>query len=318
MPSLIIKFDFQRQEGKNKIILIIMPFVPLWQKLKTMVPWHRVLEVEFYVFFSLISLGNPVPTYLRASCPTPNLYSPSSTYQHNLDHLLSSLYRNATYGIGFYNTSYGSYPDTVYGSFMCRGDVTSDVCLDCVETAALEIRLRCPEEKDATTWYDECQLRYSSRSFFSIVDEGMFSFCNEEDIFTSDQFNKVLSEIMTSLVSHVAFDPSRHMFGTKQANISTDQTLYCLAQCTQDLSGRSCSGCLTDSLAYLPTFCGGKKGGRILQASCNVRYELYPFYRMPAVTTTLSPIPHLKNNTSDEGKLFDYRFAKLLKHGWSN
>ena len=122
---------------------------------------------------------------------------------------------------------------------------------------------------------------------------------------SSDQFNKVLTETMTSLVSQVAFDHSRQMFGTKQANFSTDQTLYCLAQCTLDLSGRNCSSCLADSLAYLPTFCGGKKGGRVLQAGCNIRYELFPFYRIPAVTTTLSPFPHLKNSTNHEGKLFD-------------
>lgn len=172
---------------------------------------------------------------------------------------------------------------------MCRGDVTVDVCLDCLEIAAREIRLRCPKQKGVITWYDECQLRYSNRSFFSIVDERMFSFYNGEYILNSDQFNKVLNEIMISLVSLVAFDPSRHMFGTKEANISTDQTLYCLAQCTLDLSGISCSSYLADYVAYLPTCCGGKKGGRVLQASCNVIYELYHFYTMPDVTTTPSP-----------------------------
>ena len=95
----------------------------------------------------------------------------------------------------------------------------------------------------------------------------MFSFYNGEYILNSDLFNKVLNEIMISLASLVAFDPSRHMFGTKEANISTYQTLYCLAQCTLDLSGRSCSSCLADSVAYLHTCCGGKKGGRVLQAS---------------------------------------------------
>ena len=95
----------------------------------------------------------------------------------------------------------------------------------------------------------------------------MFSFYNGEYILNSDQFNKVLNEIMICLVSLVAFDPSRHMFGTKEANINTDQTLYCLAQCTLDLSSRSCSSCLLDSMAYLHTCCGGKKRGRVLQAS---------------------------------------------------
>ena len=55
----------------------------------------------------------------------------------------------------------------------------------------------------------------------------MFSFYNGEYILNSDLFNKVLNEIMISLASLVAFDPSRHMFGTKEGNINTDQTLYC-------------------------------------------------------------------------------------------
>ncbi|KAL6330430.1 hypothetical protein AAG906_040360 [Vitis piasezkii] len=248
-------------------------------------------------------VGSAFPTYLKAVCPTTDLYSPNSTYQGNLQHLLSSLYSKAKYGTGFFNTSCGSFPDTVYGSFLCRGDVSADVCLDCVETASREIIIRCPNQKGAITWYDECQLHYSSQSFFSVdADHPVFSLHNENNISNPDQFSRVLNEAMTSLVSQVAFDPSRHMFATKEVNITAYQTLYVLGQCTLDLSGSICYSCLLNSVAYLPTCCDGKIGGRVLRASCNVRYELYLFYTRSAIAPTPSAIPHPTVRTTDEGK----------------
>jgi len=50
----------------------------------------------------------------------------------------------------------------------------------------------------------------------------------------------------------------------------TESTALNDEQCTQDLSSDDCVGCLTDI------------NGRILYPSCNIRFQLFPFYRAHA------------------------------------
>ncbi|GLT30967.1 hypothetical protein SLA2020_057370 [Shorea laevis] len=72
-------------------------------------------------------------------------------------------------------------------------------------------------------------------------------------------------------------------FAKKEAKISAFQTLYSLVQWTPDLSTFDCNRCLQGAIASLPNCCSGKVGGRILKPSCNIRYEVYPFYIESAI-----------------------------------
>ncbi|KAH1191413.1 Cysteine-rich receptor-like protein kinase 25 [Glycine max] len=86
----------------------------------------------------------------------------------------SSLSSNAATNNVFYNsTVMGTNPsDTVYGLFMCRGDVPFQLCGQCVINAMhkLSSDLQCSLSKQVVIWYDECMVRYSNCSFFSSVD----------------------------------------------------------------------------------------------------------------------------------------------------
>ncbi|XP_016711093.1 putative cysteine-rich receptor-like protein kinase 9 [Gossypium hirsutum] len=97
------------------------------------------------------------PTYLYHDCPNTTTFSINSTYQANRGTVLSSLSSNSTRGDGFYNTTAGSIPDTVYSLFLCRGDL----CQACVTFATTDISQRCPNQTRAVVWFDECLLRYS-------------------------------------------------------------------------------------------------------------------------------------------------------------
>ncbi|OIT35706.1 cysteine-rich receptor-like protein kinase 10 [Nicotiana attenuata] len=79
-------------------------------------------------------------------------------------------------------------------------------------------------------------------------------------------------------------------FATKEANFSSPEKLYTLAQCTPDLSDSSCDRCLSTAIGNLPRH--GSRGGRVLLPSCNVRYELYSFYNVTAVA--LPPPPPVR------------------------
>jgi len=80
-------------------------------------------------------------------------------------------------------------------------------------------------------------------------------------------------------MNKTADDAVGKMFATRKANISGFHRLYCLALCTLDLSTSVCRRCLSGVIGDLPWSCQGKQGGRVLYPSCNVRYDLYPFYR---------------------------------------
>ncbi|KAM4101943.1 hypothetical protein ACB094_05G184300 [Castanea mollissima] len=244
---------------------------------------------------SLISLtahaADPIPLYTVCENTT---FSPNSIYQSNLKSLLSSFSSNAN--LEFYATTKG--PNTsapVYGLSNCRGDVTSQVCRECVQAAVKELTNKCSRQKVAVTWYDECILRYSNWSFLTTVDERpRFGLLNTQNVTDQDKFNQLVNTSMIALLTDLAREISNvstgaKKFGTRQVNISAFQTLYNLLQCTPDLSGADCYNCLLDAIKLVPWCCGGKQGGRIVFPSCNIRYELYPFYRMAATAPLPSP-----------------------------
>ncbi|XP_075666625.1 cysteine-rich receptor-like protein kinase 10 [Castanea sativa] len=250
------------------------------------------------LFFSILSLSflsltthAADPVHLMDVCAN-NTFSANSIYQTNLKSLLSSLDSNTTRNIEFFNTTTGqNTSDPVYGLFNCRGDVTPQLCRDCVNAAVKVLTSKCSREKVALTYYDECIVRYSNRSFFSTVDEKpRLGLLNTQNVTDQDKFNRLLNTSMLELATETSdFPTGSKKFGTKQVNISAFQTLYNLAQCTPDLSSTDCKTCLQDAVKLLPWCCSGKQGGRIVFPSCNVRYELYPFYTLAATAPTPSP-----------------------------
>ncbi|XP_065617512.1 cysteine-rich receptor-like protein kinase 10 [Quercus suber] len=252
------------------------------------------LPILFFSILSFLSLTSHAadPVHLKTVCGN-STFSSNSLYQTNIKSLLSSISSNTTQNLEFYNATIGqNTSNPVYGLFNCRGDVTSQVCRDCVVAAVKEITNTCSEEKVAITWYDECILRYSNRSFFSQVDEKpMFRLYNTQNVTDQAKFNQLLNSSMIELANKTTSDvpTAAKNYGTSQVNISAFQTLYNLVQCTPDLSSANCSSCLLDALKLLPWCCSGKQGGRVVFPSCSFRYELYPFYRMAATAPTPSP-----------------------------
>ncbi|KAK7826197.1 cysteine-rich receptor-like protein kinase 25 [Quercus suber] len=248
-------------------------------------PSITLLFISILSFLSLTTHAT-APIHLNEVCANTT-FSSNSIYQSNLNSLLSSLSSSATHNLEFYNTTSGqNTSNPVYGLFLCRGDVTPQLCQECVAAAVKEITKNCSREKVAVIWYDECMLRYSNRSFFSTVDEKpKFALLNKQNITEQERANKLLAKSMNETAAQASNAPiGSKKFGTKQVNISAFQTLYNLVQCTADLSRNDCSTCLQAAINLLSWCCSGKQGGRVIFPSCNVRYELYPFYRMENAT----------------------------------
>ena len=243
-------------------------------------------------FLSLIC--EAAPQYRYHFCSNETTFKPNSNYQSNLNHLLSSLTSNATRQSGYYTATAGQSPDTtVYGLFLCRGDVSTDSCQTCVATATKEIvEQYCPVGKVAVIWYDECMLRYSNQSFFSTMDEApSISLYNIQNITEPGRFTELLATAMNDIASRAPNAPSgAKKFATKEAKFTDLLTLYTLVQCIPVLSTSDCNRCLRIVIGTLPSCCNGKQGANVLNPSCNVRYEVYPFYQVQAVPPPPTPV----------------------------
>ncbi|KAK9215429.1 hypothetical protein WN944_007434 [Citrus x changshan-huyou] len=251
------------------------------------------------VFLSVLSFLISLP---RAYFPGDHFYidhfynntvnfTRNSTYQSNLNLLLSTLRSNTIHGSsdkfseGFYNSTAGQDPDKVYCLFLCRGDVSAEKCKDCVNFATSNITQCCPLQKDTVIWYEECLLRYSNVSFFSTMDtEPDVAWWNRDDS-TGGLFDQQVPNLMNEAVNQAL--STTKMFAMKRTYIDV-QMLYGLVQCTPDLSTDDCRRCLRLAISRLDGFCNKSVGGRVMYPSCNIRYEYYPFYN-----NTFNPTPPL-------------------------
>ncbi|KAL6348151.1 hypothetical protein AAG906_039599 [Vitis piasezkii] len=242
-------------------------------------------------------------TYLNNSCPqTPNTtaaISPNTTYQANLNLLLSFLSSNATIDSGFYNATVGREPsDVVYGLFLCRGDLSPQLCQECVGAATNKSRDQCQGIKAAVIWYDECILHYSNQSIFStLIEEPILMMRNTVNLTDPDGFNRTLQGIMDSIRTQAVNDQSgKKYYATKEENYLAPQMVqrvYSLVQCTPDLSATQCNLCLLGVTDYLQECCSARQGARVVFPSCSFRYEFYPFYTAEAGAEAPAPTPLL-------------------------
>ncbi|TYH13938.1 hypothetical protein ES288_A06G179200v1 [Gossypium darwinii] len=267
--------------------------------------YPTIVFLFLFMFLGITSHGKAAPTYTSHYCDNTTSFTPNSTYQANIKTLLSSLSSNTNSSKnGFYNTTAGRDPNLVFGTFLCRGDVSANLCQKCVETASNDIARRCVTEKLGVIWYDECTVRYSDQNIFSIIREvpGMDNSSSVSIRGDKDRFDQLLSDIMKSLVNRAAYDyQSGKRFATGEVNFTSSQTLYSLVQCTPDLTDALCFRCLQSAIAELPMCCDGKQGGRVLLPSCNIRYDMFPFFSRNGTATIGLPSPSSPNSTK-QGK----------------
>ncbi|KAK6917366.1 Gnk2-homologous domain [Dillenia turbinata] len=259
-----------------------------------MLPRFSHLLSLLLLFISTLTLhsltAKASPEFLYNDCQNTNTTTFSnSTYKTNLNTLLATLASNATAINGFYNYTVGSQAsNTVYGLFLCEGDINPDVCQSCVALARNDLKQNCSTAKVGITYYDQCLLRYSNVSIFSTLAlSPALVLYNVFDInIERDKFIELVGETMNDIKGEAARGTDKK-FATKEAKFTDSDTLYTLAQCTPDLSTTDCNTCLTMCINYLDT---GRQGARTLLPSCNVRFEIYPFYNFTA-TTAPAPAP---------------------------
>lgn len=253
------------------------------------------------------------PPYIGHFCGNRANFTKNSTYYSNLKSLLSTLSSpNASYATGFLSATVGRGSDTVTGLFLCRGDIIPEICGDNALYAVDDAFNHCPDQKEATIWYNPCTLRYSDRNILSTVATSpgvLLTNTNNVTADLRDRLRDVLNSTMNE-AARIAVNSSRK-FALRRADFTPSKRFYGLVQCTPDLTSDECNVCLRRAIDGLPR---EQVGGRNLLPSCNVRYELYPFYSETLAPPPPPPISDTASRQSPSGQRQSrsYRNSTLL------
>ncbi|VAH69422.1 unnamed protein product [Triticum turgidum subsp. durum] len=226
-------------------------------------------------------------------------YTSNSTYQANLLLLSSTLPNKAVSNTTslFATATTGDALDIVYALALCRGDTTdASDCESCVAAAFPDAQQICPYNKDATLYYDACMLRFSNHNFLlanSTEDKkSWITLRNNLNFTTGGDSAKHLLLMRLNSTAQAAANSSRRFITSRLGVDLVPTTVYCLMQCTPDLTPDDCAACLQLVLKHTIKSLDGAQGGRILGTRCSMRYELYHFYEgvpmlaIPAVNGT--------------------------------
>ncbi|ESQ47672.1 hypothetical protein EUTSA_v10022112mg [Eutrema salsugineum] len=240
-----------------------------------------ILAIQL-LFVRSVSSMNLTNAYLHHNCLVrEGSYKPGSKYEGNLNHLIEVI-SNRKFNYGNILMSYGEAPNSVTILFQCRGDSYGPNCRSCYATAIAGFRRRCPRNKAAIIWYDQCFLDVGTiETPSSAIDyKNTFSMYNPNNVNGDTQsFNRMtrefLNELMLKAIIPDGINLVNYAAGDKRLGA---KRLYAMVQCAK--TPVECKVCLESSIKELFKCCGGKQGARLyLGRSCNVRYELYPFLR---------------------------------------
>ncbi|GAU34491.1 hypothetical protein TSUD_388030 [Trifolium subterraneum] len=206
------------------------------------------------------------------------------TFQTNKKTLLDSLASNVVDHHGFYQTIVGKKSNKVYGTILCRGDISANNCSVCALNSTRVASNDCPKSRDVTIWFRWCFVRYSNSSFSGYSEGTVFR------NYTSDIEDPSLVSKVIPFMSGVAAAASVNsfMFHTEVLNINRSEKRYGMAQCTRDISSMDCKNCLDTQLVDFGTLIGNTRRWETHGTYCFMWYNDYQFYFNNGSTLLLS------------------------------
>ncbi|KAH9754417.1 cysteine-rich receptor-like protein kinase 10 [Citrus sinensis] len=259
--------------------------------------------LHLFSFLSLVLLQSSSEAakldsnYVYHFCVRESDTSSGGLFMFNVGTLFSAKLYNEAGRYLYSNATEGDYPDKVYGLYNCRFDVSNDVCQDCIKVAIHTIVTNCTGAKEAIVWYDQCMVRFCNSSFPSWLEtEPSVALLITINVTDPYKFSNILAQSFSDLIQNVTSRDFEYPAAAQMVNASSIDKLRTLVQCIPYLSKSDSNICLRGAVAQIPNCCYGKRGARILTPSCNIRYELYPFFEDP--TVPIYP-PNKKNGSSD-------------------
>ncbi|KAJ4703222.1 Cysteine-rich receptor-like protein kinase [Melia azedarach] len=234
---------------------------------------------------SLLSYATSQTVYVDQKmvlyCPASNTTA-SNKFISNLNYLFNqTLYSQAGKSL-YYNATEGSFPDTAYGLYLCKYNISFQSCQKCIVTAVNAVMQKCNGTKNAIIWYEECMVRYSDDPLpimdTSIVlcQSAVLSVYIVRNVSVPYNVTQTLAQSFEDVIAMPSLSSSS--YATKETSISSLYKLHSYAQCIPVLSKEDCRACLSKSLVTVSTCFGQQQEtgyGTIIRPSCTIGYELY-------------------------------------------
>jgi Salt stress response/antifungal len=307
---------------------------------------QKITHCLFALFLANLCL-HPASAYeIYKVCNMTKNYTDYSAYGFNLRNLFSSLSAQAAAKQGFCKGTIGTAPDQISGLVLCRGDVDSSTCGDCLSQSFKCVTKLCQYSKEVTIFDDFCLIHYSDRQFLNTtenIDSFMTYKYNPQNMTNNrfigwDRSNSTIRNyfhtVMNSLlknVAHQAAFKSRNRFGTAMINISESlPVIYGLSQCTPDFSNYTCRACLQDLIDQMLKYFDGWQSGQIFGIRCTLRYDTSIFFlgdpdvQISSISGTVTRTHQASGNqpsSTSTGEYYptpDMAFDKKKKLTWSN
>ncbi|QHO53162.1 Cysteine-rich receptor-like protein kinase [Arachis hypogaea] len=211
-------------------------------------------------------------------------YTTNSTYHTNLNTLTSNILNNKEIDYGFYNVSYGEYPNRVYTIGLYRGDIKQEQCRTCLNQSKANLTAVCPNRKVAIGWYNDelCMLRYLNRRIFDWMDNGPAYYKkSDKNAMDLNEFNTKLNDLLNGLKSKASSGDSRLKYA-----------------CTPDLSREDCDNCIAQSIERISKdCCKDSMRGKVIRPSSYTPHSP-PASSPPTTTSVTNPSSGGKSHTS--------------------
>ncbi|TVU17829.1 hypothetical protein EJB05_33889, partial [Eragrostis curvula] len=243
-----------------------------------------LLVLGFMPFAPATIAGAP----LGEICSNRNNYTANSTYHANIELLSAKLIKNASSTPSpFAKGSVGAVPDTVYGLFLCQGDVGVGDCSQCAATAFRHAQKMCGFNKDATVFYDQCLIRFSDQDFLDHMNplgtDGVRIWWGEQE--EINQFPRwdprnsnvsvtFITDIIKALLQETARQAaynSTWRFATGRMDVyGSFPPIFSRTQCTPDLTPDDCWECLKNISKMTTDTFDGSKEISVFSLRCNL------------------------------------------------
>ncbi|KAI6704414.1 hypothetical protein NL676_007376 [Syzygium grande] len=251
---------------------------------------HSLSTLYFLIFLTVLIRTS---AHHAAFCyDTIGNFTPNSAYAKNRETILSYLSNNVSAHDGFYFTSTGQDPNTIYALTFCRGNTLTNICEKCVTSVADDLVEKCPNQKAAFSWGtdgDPCFIRYSDTPIYRILQTDPTLLVDNIDNITMSP--AIWWNLTLGVVNKAVDSTSKLKFATGQANLPDNRTIYSLLQCSPDLSANNCRTCLDETIDYYDECCRGRQASGVYKPSCIFRWDFYPFADSSHSPLSLSPPP---------------------------
>ena len=128
------------------------------------------------------------------------------SFQNNLNLLLSDFTLKSSV-MSFFNSSYGDDRESVYGYFICRGDITQKLCNSCIRNGTEFVSKSSCDYKDGYFSSEKCNFGYSNHSMYGLLDNMTsytFDFI-QGNVSNKKEFNNTLSSTLKAVINEAAF-----------------------------------------------------------------------------------------------------------------